>query len=274
MSIIRAALAAGALAGAMALSIVPTPASAQRTQKEVIAEINGSISWIDYLLRRADQGDLIIELAGDEEAGDNRGAAIETRFIPVNGDTVIRSLQRAVTDGEITSEEATVAVILWGRQSGRKLNLLRRMRAELVERRTHALRYGPLQPWELGRPPADYTPPPARQAAPLGFADCVAEGVWANTVEGLSSSTWTIDADGKARESGMGGVRGEASLSGSTLTIDWDAGAYAGVYEIDLDPGCATGEGTMTWTRAPGGGKSFPSTFRRVSGPADGVPKN
>lgn len=265
MSIIRTSLAATALAAALALTAAPTPGLAQQTQAEALAEIDGSIGWIDYLLRRADDGDLIIELNEEGEAG-GQGADIETRFVPLNRDAIINAARRAVADGEMTSGDAAMVVVLWGRQSGRKLNMLRQMRADLVKRRAEALRHGAVQPWELGRPPADYTPP-VRAAEPGGYADCTAEGVWANSVTGLASSTWTIDADGKASESGMGGVRGQAGLSGSTLTIEWDGGAYAGVYEIDLDPGCATGQGAMTWTRAPGGGKTFPARFRKLSGP-------
>jgi hypothetical protein len=104
---------------------------------------------------------------------------------------------------------------------------------------------------------------PSSQAAP----HCLLAGVWAEQTQ-FASTTFSIDDNGKAQESGGGNATGTASLAGDVLTIDWKtSNGYAGVYRWTLKPDC-TGSGTLTFTQVgPGddrGGKTYPST---VQGP-------
>jgi hypothetical protein len=106
---------------------------------------------------------------------------------------------------------------------------------------------------------------PGSSAAPT----CQLAGSWPQTTEKIGSSTWSITADGKAQEGGLGGASGTATLSDGVLTITWKTSddAYEGVYRWTLDAQCA-GTGTLTWTKKPEGetrGTTFAST---VKGPA------
>lgn len=99
-------------------------------------------------------------------------------------------------------------------------------------------------------------------------AKCTLAGRWSNRVEGLGPSTWTISADGKAVESGLGDVTGTAMLSGNKLTIRWEKDEYAGVYEWSLGTDCTSGTGTLTWTRYPDDesqGPTFKTSVTRVN---------
>ncbi|HRD29802.1 MAG TPA: hypothetical protein PLO65_16000, partial [Caulobacter sp.] len=186
--------------------------------------IDASIAWIDYLLRRTREGDILMENRDLDIAG---GAEI---VFPVNRDILIRAMQLEVSDGNISARDGARKLILIARASGRLRAGLQEQRQRLVVRRRE-LRTGgslpppppppPLQPWELGRPPA------TREVA------CVAEGVWGNTIR-AGSSTWTIAANGSAAESGMGNARGQATLANDVLTITFRTGAVAGVYRIDV----------------------------------------
>jgi hypothetical protein len=227
--------------------------------------IDASIAWIDYLLRRTREGDVLMENRDLTVAG---GAEI---VFPVNRDILIRAMQLEVSDGNISARDGARKLILIAQASGRLRAGLQEQRRRLVVRRQELRTAGPpptrppsppLQPWELGQPPR------AKEIT------CFAEGVWSNTAEGRGSSTWTIAADGKARESGMGNAQGTAVLSGDTLTITWRTGAVAGVYEIDVFADCSGGDGTLRFTDGPPGfdRRSGPAEFTRVSGPG-GVPK-
>jgi peptidoglycan hydrolase-like protein with peptidoglycan-binding domain len=106
---------------------------------------------------------------------------------------------------------------------------------------------------------------------------CHLAGSWSQTTEQVGSTTWSITADGRAQESGLGNASGTATLSGGVLTITWTTtNGYAGVYRWTLNTQCG-GTGTLKFDKtAPGDtrqGKSFAST---VTGPppedTDAVP--
>lgn len=117
----------------------------------------------------------------------------------------------------------------------------------------------------------------AAVAAVAGFGEPVAHssaattcqlaGTWSQTTQVVGASTWTITADGRAQETGLGYASGTASLSGGVLKITWQTtNGYAGVYKWTLNAQCA-GTGTLTWTRKPASetrGTTFAST---VTGP-------
>jgi hypothetical protein len=101
--------------------------------------------------------------------------------------------------------------------------------------------------------------------------------------EDLSGTTWTHDSVGVGgtsiftftskgggsytfTESGLGNVKGTATLSGRTLTMEWTEGAYSGSHRYALDENFAVGRGTLTWTRKSAGetrGPNFNSTITR-----------
>lgn len=88
---------------------------------------------------------------------------------------------------------------------------------------------------------------------------------WRFDVQGMGSSTWTVDAAGQAQEAGLGSARGRAQFSGGSLRIEWTTGAYAGFYTAALDGDC-NGRGTLQWTRSPSGPASFPVIFTSLGG--------
>jgi hypothetical protein len=83
---------------------------------------------------------------------------------------------------------------------------------------------------------------------------CAAAGNWSNELPGVGFSKWTITDDGDAREKGLAGATGHASLDGTILTIEWTrSGGFAGTYVIELNAACNTGKGTMHLTLLPQG---------------------
>lgn len=102
--------------------------------------------------------------------------------------------------------------------------------------------------------------PTDRSGGPAVRTHCALPHRWRFDVAGMGSSIWSVDASGKASESGLGGARGTASFSGGSIRVDWTTGAYAGNFTIALDGAC-NGTGTLQWTRSPTGPASFPVTF-------------
>ncbi|MFZ5669373.1 MAG: hypothetical protein ACOY4K_07750 [Pseudomonadota bacterium] len=264
----KAALAVAAIT-VLSIQATPVAAEARRTPAQIAAErkdVEAGIAWIDYMLSRADRGDLIVST----RAEDDPDFTSFDLFLPVNRDDLIRTAQRLVFKGEMSAAEAAELMIVLGRQSGKKIRALRAEREWYVARRAELARLAsappparpPLLPWELGRPPA--------ASAPESAAECVAQGVWSNVATDRGSSTWTIDADGTAVESGMGGARGKGSVTGGTLTIDWRTGGVAGTYSIDLAADCSGGEGTLSFSDGPPGfdRSSGKAVFTRVGGPS------
>ncbi|MBK7230860.1 MAG: hypothetical protein IPH93_00950 [Saprospiraceae bacterium] len=75
---------------------------------------------------------------------------------------------------------------------------------------------------------------------------CKLEGSWAQNTPGVGSTTWEIKSDGTAIEIGIGSARGQASLKGNILHIDWHTGTgYSGYYEWALDGTCSVGNGIL-----------------------------
>jgi len=71
---------------------------------------------------------------------------------------------------------------------------------------------------------------------------CKIAGKWRQSV----GSTWTVTADGTATEQGLGGATGKASLSGTTMRIEWShANGWSGTYEWVMDKTCKTGKGKL-----------------------------
>jgi hypothetical protein len=104
-----------------------------------------------------------------------------------------------------------------------------------------------------------------------------ASGKWKQTTQGLSeSSIWDITWDQnsglwKAKESGLGGAEGTATLTNNVLIIKWTTpNNWAGYYEWTLDPTGTSGTGKLVWTKKYGNQVSetlTPSTVTRISGP-------
>lgn len=237
-------------------------------------QVRAEIRWIDYLFRRAGQGDVLMS------TGTNHGQFSVEGIMAISLPALRESYLKAAEAGVVHPNGLGSMLAYWLAASRENRDKLAARRSELVKRESGLVALirpstsPALQPWELGRPPE------AKQIT------CVAEGVWSNTAQGRGSSIWTIAADGKATESGMGNARGTASLSGDTLTITWRTGAVAGVYEIDVFSNCSGGDGTLRFTDGPPGfdRRSGPAEFTRVSGPGGapvsegpsmgGVPKN
>lgn len=101
----------------------------------------------------------------------------------------------------------------------------------------------------------------APAAAPPQQAACNLAGVYHNQVEGLGESQWTISPDGAARESGLGGGSGRATMNGHMLTIEWTTpSGYAGNYKLMFDASCTLASGLTTQTKAPPG--AAPGKYR------------
>ena len=105
---------------------------------------------------------------------------------------------------------------------------------------------------------------PAPQGGPLAGA-CML-GAWQNRTQTGGFSVWTINADGSARESGLGNGSGTASATGLMLTIRWKTpNGYTGHYTIGFDPACQHGQGEAVQETAPPGIRptSSPTTWTR-----------
>ena len=103
-------------------------------------------------------------------------------------------------------------------------------------------------------------------SASVAGTTCTLAGNWAQTTQDVGSTTWAIQANGDAQESGIGNASGHATLSNDVLTIDWTTSdGYAGVYRWTLAADC-TGTGTLTFTKVGPGddraGKSYPSSVK------------
>ncbi len=71
---------------------------------------------------------------------------------------------------------------------------------------------------------------------------CTIEGKWQQTY----GSVWTVTADGTATEAGLGAATGTASLSGTTMTIEWShKNGWSGTYRWVMDKECKTGKGKL-----------------------------
>ncbi len=89
-------------------------------------------------------------------------------------------------------------------------------------------------------------------------------GGWQNAIP-QGRSTWTLRALGGGRysatESGMGNATGTATLSGTTLTLDFRTGHVTGRYQWALDQQCRAGRGTLLFTAGMQG--QFAATIQR-----------
>ena len=77
-------------------------------------------------------------------------------------------------------------------------------------------------------------------------------GRWRHDTPGVGSATWTFTREGKgyrAVESGLGNAVGTASVTGSRIEIQWQAGAYAGKYWWNLDASGRNGTGQLIFSR-------------------------
>lgn len=109
----------------------------------------------------------------------------------------------------------------------------------------------------------------ASAAKPAPIADL--SGTWTHDSVGVGgTSTFVFTHKGGGRytftESGLGNVKGTASLIGRTLTMEWTEGEYSGSHRYTLDEKFAVGRGTLTWTRKRAGetrGPVFKSTITR-----------
>jgi hypothetical protein len=75
---------------------------------------------------------------------------------------------------------------------------------------------------------------------------CKMLGKWAQNTPGVGSTTWEIKNDGTAIETGIGSARGQASIKGNLLRIDWQTSTgFSGYYEWTLDGNCNAGVGIL-----------------------------
>lgn len=75
---------------------------------------------------------------------------------------------------------------------------------------------------------------------------CKMQGTWAQNTPGVGSTTWEIKNDGTAIETGIGSARGQATIKGNLLRIDWQTSTgFSGYYEWTLDGNCNAGVGIL-----------------------------
>jgi hypothetical protein len=92
---------------------------------------------------------------------------------------------------------------------------------------------------------------PERQFLVYIKKTCTMVGTWVQETEGgIPTTSWTITADGKAREVGGGNATGTATFTGRKLHIEWTTrDGYAGYYEWNLDEDCTSGKGNLVFTK-------------------------
>lgn len=105
---------------------------------------------------------------------------------------------------------------------------------------------------------------PSPQAEDI--ASCNVAGTWEHTTNSIGTSRWVLSPGSNgawdAVEDGLGGARGRATVNGSTLRIEWNAGDWSGYYSWSLSNACDEGSGQLVFTS--GGSGSHSSTVRRV----------
>jgi hypothetical protein len=78
---------------------------------------------------------------------------------------------------------------------------------------------------------------------------CTLAGTWSQDTKGIGTTDWIIEADGTAKEKGIGYAEGKATLNGNVLHIKWwTKTGYTGDYEWTLDTDCASVDGSLQFT--------------------------
>ncbi len=91
---------------------------------------------------------------------------------------------------------------------------------------------------------------------------CKLEGSWTQNTPGVGSTVWEIKSNGTATEIGMGSAKGQATLKGNLLHIDWQTSTgFSGYYEWTLDSNCSSGKGILLFKT--GRTDSLNSTVKR-----------
>jgi hypothetical protein len=117
--------------------------------------------------------------------------------------------------------------------------------------------------YATGAAPVTAAAKPAQPPTQALARGCALAGTWAQTAEGLGSSTWTISSSGEARESGLGNAKGTAALAGKTLRIDWShPNGWSGFYEWNLQPNCNSGSGKVVF-KSGGSGTRISTVTRQ-----------
>jgi hypothetical protein len=102
--------------------------------------------------------------------------------------------------------------------------------------------------YDAGGPPL----PIPRSEPAVDLSSCLVAGRWIHTTTNVGTSTWDVDDRGNAKEVGLGGAEGIASLNGKVMTIRWHIGtAWAGSYAWKLDQTCRSGSGDLVFTIPP-----------------------
>jgi hypothetical protein len=185
-------------------------AAATPEQKAELDQLKTSIGWVDYVLGRAKQGDLLVNhITGD-------GGAL---IYPVNRDYVVWRIRRDVMKGKTTAQRGAATLLALGQETGMLRRGLEAERADLLKQKAALERAmnqprPALKPWEMGRAPA---PPPK----PAAEEESSFVGAWHwSCCQGGYSGTFRIDSDhGGAIEGkfvgGTGGkIKGHADSDG------------------------------------------------------------
>lgn len=92
---------------------------------------------------------------------------------------------------------------------------------------------------------------------------CLVAGTWTHTTDEIGSTTWIIDENCNASETGGGNAKGTATIVAGKLTITWTApSGYAGHYWWILNESNTSGVGELTFT-AGGPNKKYKSTVKK-----------
>lgn len=231
-----------------------SPGMAQGSSENLLTSLSG-LREIENKLRELDGriAELEADGAGFSRLREDiaRGEIILFSFgdsiVPVTAKNYAQMLAFRVLNGTMTREQlkdeisglskrtrASIAAIDgFIRENNKHIASMKARRTSLVNQRATQT-----------RPPSYGTLP---QSAGI---QCSPPHSWRNETE-FGTSVWSVDAAGKATESGMGNATGSASWSGSGVTIHFRTGNLSGRYVVGLDQNCS-GTGQLIFDTPPG----------------------
>ena len=225
-----------------------------------------TIGWIAQLEADLDSGSLLLIRPEQADGG------MRAMYVPVDRDDVINMLRLKVALGEITAEQGAAILITMAANSGRHRRELRQWRKRLEAERDAARRgppppvqrgaqRPPVQPWEMGRPPAQ---PAAPQAAA-----CPPATRWQVEVTGSQYSYHYVlvfrdyGTPVLVMPSGeeMTWLQTQGRLSGSSITVNMRDANGSGSLTAALSADCMQGRGNSQSSN----GNNGPAVLRRLN---------
>ncbi|MEI9887856.1 MAG: hypothetical protein WDN08_15410 [Rhizomicrobium sp.] len=223
-----------------ALGVTPVAAA---TPQEQLTELKTSIGWIDFVLDRAKQGDVLLVQSGDN------GTSIA---FPGNRQYYVWRVRNMVAKGRLTAKEGATALLAVAHQTARLRRELEIERDGLIKQKAELERAiskprPPLQPYEMGRPPAPPRPPAKASGPSLAGAN----DTWKfDCCDDKYHTTVTLSFEaGHVEGSFEDGSAVSGTYKGDDVRFHRTMGGGGQDYHMTLSADGRTMEGSFTGTR-------------------------